>query len=125
MTKANGECYSSYILNDVDDVLFISEEAGTILAQLGKYFKLKVGSVGPPTNYLGTKIHFTRLLNGVAARGVSPSQYVQEATKCGKKHVDKMFKGKYFWFGKATNPFAMSYDPCIDVSTIYTANEAL
>ena len=49
MTKANGERYYSYILNYMDDVLVISEEAAPILAWLGKYFKLKAGSVGPHT----------------------------------------------------------------------------
>ena len=72
MTKANGECYSSYILNDVDDVLFISEEAGTILARLSKYFNLKSGSVGPPSNYLGTKLRLTRLPNSVVTWGMTP-----------------------------------------------------
>ena len=123
MTKTNGERYYSYIINCVYDVLDISEEAGPILAHIGEYFKLKAGSVCPPTNYLGTKLHFTRLLNGVAACGVSPSQYVQEATKCCKKHVDKIFKGKYIWFGKAPNPFVMNYDPCTDISTVCTANK--
>ena len=74
--KANGESYYSYILNYVDEVLVISEEAGTILARLGKYFKLKAVSVGPPTNYLGTKLCLTRLPNGVVAWGMSPSQYL-------------------------------------------------
>ena len=67
VTKANGEHYYSYILNYVDDVLVISEDSGPILPRLGKYFKLKAGYVGPPANYLGTKIRFTRLPNGVFA----------------------------------------------------------
>ena len=76
-TKATGEHYYSYTLNYVDAVLVISEEAGTILARLGKYFKLKAGSIVPPKNYLGTKICLARLPNGVAAWGMRPSQYVQ------------------------------------------------
>ena len=67
ITKANVESYYSYILNYVDAVIFISKEAGPILARLGKYFKLKAGSVGPPTNCLGTKLRLTRLPNGVSA----------------------------------------------------------
>ena len=95
MKKANGECYYYYILNYMDDVLVISEEAGPILAWLGKYFKLKAGSVGPPTNYLGTKLRLTRLPIGVVAWGMRPSQYVQEATKYCEKNIYKIFKGKY------------------------------
>ena len=72
MTKANGERYYSYILNSVDDVLVISEEAGPILARICKYFKLKVVSVGPPTNYLVTELCLTRLPNGVVAWGMIP-----------------------------------------------------
>ena len=67
MTKDNSERYYSYILNYVDDVLIISEEAGPILARLGKYFNFKAGSVSPPSNYLGTKLCLTRIPNGVVA----------------------------------------------------------
>ena len=67
MPNANSERYYSYILNDVDGVIVIFEETGPILARLGKYFKLKAGSVGPPVNYLGTKLRLTRLPNGVSA----------------------------------------------------------
>ena len=35
-----------------------------------------------------------------------------------------MFKGKYIWFGKATNPFVMNYDPCTDVSMVCTTDKA-
>ena len=69
ITKANGERYHSYILNYVDDVLVISKEAGPILARIGKHFKLKAVSVGPPPNYLGTNLRLTRLTNGVVAWG--------------------------------------------------------
>ena len=93
MTNSNGEPYYSYILNYVYNVLVISKEAGSILARIGKYFKLKAGSVGPPTNYLGTKLCLTILPNVIFAWDMSPSQYVQEATQCCKKHVEKMFKG--------------------------------
>ena len=95
MAKANGERYYSYILNYVDYVLVISKEDGPIITWLGKYFKLKAGSVVPPTKYLGTKLCLTKLPNGVVAWGMSPSKNVQEATKCCKKHIDKTFKGKY------------------------------
>ena len=111
MTKANGERYYFYILNYVDDVLVISKEAGPILARIGKHFKLKAVSVGPPPNYLGTNLRLTRLPNGIVAWVMSPSQYMKESTKCCKKHVAKMFKGKYIWFGKTPNPFVMNYDP--------------
>ena len=123
MTKANGDRYYSYILSYVNDILVISKEAGPILDRLGKYFKLKAGSVGQPIDYLGTNLRLTRLYNGVVAWVMIPSQYVQEATKCCKKHVDKVFKGKYIWFGKAPKPFVMNYDTCTDVSTVCTANK--
>ena len=35
-----------------------------------------------------------------------------------------MFKIKYIWFKKAPKPFLMNYDPCIDVSTVCTDDEA-
>ena len=50
-TKSNRERYYSYILNYVDDVLVLSKEARPVLTRFGKYFKLKAGSVGPPTDY--------------------------------------------------------------------------
>ena len=104
MPKANGEHYYSYILNHVDNVLVISKEAGTILARLDKYFKLKAGSVVPPKKYLGTKLRLNRLPNGVVVCGMSPSQYVQEATKCCKKNFDKIFKRKVHLVWEGTQP---------------------
>ena len=63
----NGVDYYEYILLYVDDCLVISDNPEESLRKLGKYFKLKEGSVGPPSLYLGAKITKVGLPNGVNA----------------------------------------------------------
>ena len=63
----NGVDYYEYILLYVDDCLVVSDSPGESLQKLGKYFRLKKGSVGPPTLYLGEKITKVGLPNGIDA----------------------------------------------------------
>ena len=46
--KSDGSKYYEYVLLYTDDVLCISENAEYILRDIGKYFELNPGSVGPP-----------------------------------------------------------------------------
>ena len=52
--KADGTEYWEYVLLYCDDALVISENGREILEnEIGKYFTMKPGSIGPPTLYLG------------------------------------------------------------------------
>ena len=52
----------------VDDALVISDNAKHILENdIGKYFTMKLGSVGPPKIYLGGHMRNTTLANGAKA----------------------------------------------------------
>ena len=48
---------------------------------MGKYFKLKESSIGPPKIYLGGHCRKVTLDNGVECWAFGASQYVQEAVK--------------------------------------------
>ena len=64
--KADGTEYYEYVLLYVDDALCISESAEDILRhEIGKYFKLKEPSIGPPKLYLGGSVRKVQLDNGV------------------------------------------------------------
>ena len=52
--KSDGATYWEYVLLYVDYALVISDNARYILEnEIGKYFTMKPGSIGPPEIYLG------------------------------------------------------------------------
>ena len=56
--KSNSNTFYEYILLYMDDALIVSENAESILRdEIGRYFDLKEGSIGPPTVYLGRRVH--------------------------------------------------------------------
>ena len=66
----------------VDDALVISDNGNNILVnEIGKYFTMKPGSIGPPSLYIGGRMRKVTFENGVKAWGFSSSQYVQAAVK--------------------------------------------
>ena len=72
----DGFKYYAYVLLYVDDVLLISHEAEVALHKIDKYFKMKPGSTKDPDLYLGAKLCWVRLPNGVVAWAICPSKYV-------------------------------------------------
>ena len=83
-----------YVLLYTDDVLVISDRGEEILCNgIGKYFKLKESSIGPPDIYLGGKLSKVVLENGAEAWGFSSSKYVQEAVNNVEMHLQR--KGKF------------------------------
>ena len=80
--KADGIEYWEYVLLYVDDALVISENGKEILVkEIGKYFTMNTGSIGPPSLYLGGHMRQVTLVNGMKAWGFSSSQYFQAAVK--------------------------------------------
>jgi hypothetical protein len=97
-TRTDGTEYYEYVLLYVDDCLVVSENPEAILRQeIGKYFKLKEPSIGPPDIYLGGKMRQVIMENGSKAWSFSSSQYVQEAVNNVHKYLterDKKFPSK-------------------------------
>ena len=60
----------------------ISHRGEAILRkEIDQYFPLKEESIGPPSQYLGGKLHQVMLENGTKAWTFGSSQYVQAAVK--------------------------------------------
>ena len=56
-TKDDGSEYWEFVLLYVDNLLVLSHYGEDVLRnEIGKYFKLKEDSIGPPDIYLGGKI---------------------------------------------------------------------
>ena len=112
--KDDGSTYWEYVLLYVDDALCISMNAENILRkEIGKYFYVKEGSVGPPSIYLGNKVSKVTLDNGQEAWSFSSSQYVQAAVSNVEEYLKK--RGQSLP-AKAPAPFATGYRPEIDVT---------
>ena len=63
-TNPDGEEYFEYVLLYVDNCLVISHKAEAILREeIGKHFKLKEESIGPPSQYLGGKLRQVTMAN--------------------------------------------------------------
>jgi hypothetical protein len=106
-------CYE-YILLFVDDALAIGVNAEKMLREeIGRYFKLKQESIGPPTIYLGGRMRQVVLENGMKAWGIILSQYVQAAVKNVEKYLEE--RGSHLP-RKADTPMRTSYCPMLDVS---------
>ena len=119
--KTNAE-YWEYVLLYVDDCLCASHRPKEVLEkEIGKYWTMKPGSVGPPTIYLGNKVSKVTLENGVKAWSFSSSQYVQGAVN----NVEAYLKRKNQSLPrKCSTPLATNYRPEIDISEELNSAEA-
>ena len=123
--KSNGNTYYEYILLYVDNALMVSENAESILCnELGRYFHLKEESIGPPTVYLGGRVHKVQLENGVWAWSFSSLQYVQSAIKNVEEYVTRSENSHLKIPSKAETPLTTSYRPELDVSPELTTRDS-
>ena len=113
LTTDDGVEYYEYMLLYTDDCLAINKMPMELLMKINKYFLMKPKSIGPPKNYLGAKITKIQLPNGVVTFAMSMSQYVQEAVKNVKNHLQKRDLGL---LKKASTPMSTNYSPEIDGS---------
>ena len=112
--KADGSQVYEYVLLYTDDVLFVSENGGTVLREgIGKYFELKEASIGPPKLYLGGHMRYVELQNGAKAWSFSSSQYVRAAVNNVEQYLAKRNEKLP---AKAETPIQTSYRPEIDVT---------
>jgi hypothetical protein len=121
--KVNGsECYE-YVLIYTDDVLVITENGEHVLwSGIGKYFKLKKESIGPPKLYLGGHMRHVELKNGAKAWAFSSSQCVQAAVKNVETYLEKI-GGKLP--RKAETPTQTSCRPELDVTPELDSTQAV
>ena len=90
MTRPSDEFqYFAYLLLYVDNILAIHHDGESAIKEIGRFFKMKPGSVGYPDIYLGAKLQNIELKNGVVAWSLSPSKYVKEASNNVKDHFKK------------------------------------
>ncbi len=121
--KANGDDYWEYVLLYTDDVLCVSMNTEHIIRnEIGKYFKVKEKSIGPPSIYLGGCCRNVVLANGKKAWAFGSSQYVQAAVKNVELHLANV--GQKLVQRQHT-PIQTSYRPELDVSPELTPKEAV
>ena len=120
--RDDGTPYWEYVLLYVDDALCISNNAEKVLREeIGKYFVLKPGSVGPPKIYLGNKVSKVTLENGVDAWSFSSSQYVQNAVANVESYLRQIGKSLP---KRVKSPFSTNYRPEIDTTPELSPKEA-
>jgi hypothetical protein len=120
--KDSGELYYEYVFVYVDDILVLSTKPAIIMNTLGKAYRLKEGSVGPPTQYLGAQIKPHRFQDtpGDSHWSMSSAKYVKEAIKNLETELKKA--NKKLPGSRITSPLAHGYRPELDVSPLLDAN---
>jgi len=98
----------------VSDVMVIHHAALSILSQLGKYFKMKPGSIGDPAMYLRATLKKMRLAKGKYERANSPAKYVWALCKNVKSYLTDLGDKKWKVPSHCAIPFATDYEPELD-----------
>ena len=129
-TKSDGTKYYAYLLIYVDDVISVDVDPKQNIDEIGKVFKIKNGSDGPPDIYLGANIQKLKSRSpGEQCWGMSCEQYVRDAIK----HVKEKLKGDGWEFNRKLSdpnyspqqPFqTLSYKPELDSSLLCSDQEA-
>jgi len=113
--KRSGEHYYDYIFVYVDDLLVISAYATQIMETIGKSYRFKDGSVGPPKTYLGAEIkEFRQPYDPTSSMwSMSADKYVQDALQQIEKSVNRFGKRLPT---KVTTPLSHKYRPQLDTT---------
>ena len=114
--KPDGTRYYEYILVYVDDILCISHEPEKFMDGLRATFKLKDGSVGEPTIYLGANIEKYQIGDGTMRWSMSSNTYIKNSLKVVKDMLAA--EGKELKTSNKTGkvPIPGKYKPELDVS---------
>ncbi|GKY96005.1 hypothetical protein MPSEU_000561000 [Mayamaea pseudoterrestris] len=113
-TKANGEKIWEYLLVWTDDLLMLGLDPKQGLEEINKFFTLKEGSIGEPTQYLGSTIsRYTFDGDPKAYWAMGSSKYVKEAIKNVETHLAASNK---FLKTKIAGPLPSGYEPDLDTS---------
>ena len=112
-TKTDGKYYWEYVLLYVYECLVSNHGENMQREDIGKYFKLKENSIGPPDVYPGGKMRQVKLDNGSKAWAFSSSQYVVEAVKTVEAYLARKEKKLN---DKAGAPISDRYRPFTNTS---------
>jgi hypothetical protein len=77
--KPDGFEYYEMLLVYVDNILFVAFDPKLTMDAIGKLYRLKEGSVGPPEQYLGANIKRVQLPNATMAWSIGADKYVNNA----------------------------------------------
>ena len=110
-----GKDVYEYILVYSDDLLVCGLDPARILLHVDQHFKLKDGSVGPPTRYLGAEIGKYVLPDGTEAWYMSSEGYVKATIKHVEIWLEK--KGERLKT-KAACVFPSGWKPECDVTNL-------
>jgi hypothetical protein len=116
--KANGEHYYEYIFVYVDDLLVLSSQPQLTMNTISKFYRLKEGSVAPPTQYLGAQIKQHRFQDNPSrwCWSMSSAKYVKEAIRNVETELKK--QDKRLPSSRITTPIAYNYRPELDVTPL-------
>jgi len=111
--KPDGFEYYKMLLVYVDDILVIAFDPKLTMDAIGKLYRLKEGSVGPPERCLGAYIKRVQLPDGTMAWSIGADEYVDNALVTVKVILESEgMKLK----GKASKPLPNGYRPEMNVS---------
>jgi len=110
----DGFKYYAYVLIYVDDILVVHHQAENALKEIDHFFKMKPGSIADPDFYLGAKVRWIVLPNGVVAWSMSSSKYIQSAVQNVREYLNK--NSRYSMPKRASIPFTSGFEHDIDVS---------
>jgi hypothetical protein len=90
--EQTGETYYEYIFVYVDDLLVLSVNPQIIMKTISSFYRLKEGSVGKPTNYLGAQIkEYRNPTNPTKVMwSMSADKYIQEALRTLQFDLDRL-----------------------------------
>jgi len=108
--KQSGDLYYEYVIVYVDDILVVAEKPKTTMDCLAKLYRLKEGSIGKPTQYLGAQIMENRFPAEpqFLAWAMSSAKYVKEAVRLVEQELIKMDKKLP---SKVSTPLSSGYRP--------------
>jgi hypothetical protein len=110
-----------YVLVYSDDFLVIANDPKAIIAEIDKRFKIKEGSTGEPTQYLGATISKYDLADGTWAWAMSSDVYVKASIQNVETHLAT--KGEKLK-SKTSCVFPSGWKPELDVSNLLSDSDA-
>ena len=112
-TQNYGTLVYGYVLLYTDDCLVVSENAeSTSNKEIGRYFELKLDSLGPPSLYIGSHLREVTLDTGIKAWVFGSTQYVQAAVKNVEEYLKQKSKSLN---AKGLDFLPKNYRPELDI----------
>jgi len=115
----DGREYYEMVMVYVDDVCVMGESPGETMDAIGDVYKIKPGSRGKPSRYLGADISEYELGDGTPCWSLSADEYVANAIK----NLETMLQAEGVKLRtKAYRPMSSNYRPEVDVSAELNAS---